>query len=99
GITMLGPTGPLVGLVPGPWGEADVDLPVGSCLLAYTDGLLEVRDTAGGWADLGDLRARLNGTAVIDVEQLADLCLEFHDHFDGRERSDDVTVVVVGVGD
>jgi CHASE3 domain sensor protein len=99
GISMLGPTGPLVGLVPGPWGEADVDLPAGSCLLAYTDGLLEVRDASGGWADLGDLRARLNGTGVIDVEQLADMCLEFHDHFDGRERSDDVTVVVVGVGD
>ncbi len=94
----LGPTGPIVGAVPGIWAEERVDLAGASCIVAYTDGLLEVQDARGDWADLDGLAARLDGTPDGDVEHLADQCLDFHARFDGPERSDDVTVVVVGLG-
>lgn len=97
-IRHLGPTGPIVGAVPGVWAEETVDLVSASCILAYTDGLLEVQDGRGEWADLETLGASLDGTPDGDVEQLADLCLDFHGRFNGRDRSDDVTVVVMCVG-
>lgn len=96
-VRPLGPTGPLVGLVPGVWEHDTVKVPTGSRLVAYTDGLLEVQDSGGCWAELDGLTASFTGGKSLDVEVLADLCVDFHDGFDGRERSDDVTVVVVGL--
>lgn len=44
GATPLGPTGPLLGPLPGSWHTVTVDLPSTGCLLVYTDGLLEARN-------------------------------------------------------
>lgn len=98
GVVTLAPNGTIVGAVTGSWGETSATVGPGSCVIAYSDGLLEVQDRGGRWAELDELRAFLADARCDDVEQVADVCFAFHDRHDGGQRSDDVTVVVVGAG-
>ncbi|HUR49195.1 MAG TPA: SpoIIE family protein phosphatase [Acidimicrobiales bacterium] len=97
-IDQLMPTGPILGGLAGAsWHDNRVGLMPGSALIAYSDGLLEARGGDGSWADLDGLIQVLRSHETHDVEELADLCLEFRDSYSGGIESDDLTVVVVGV--
>lgn len=93
-IRQLGPTGPIVGAYPGAWSDGEGAINEGGYLVAYSDGLVDAQDSAGEWADPEGL-ARVLAESGRDVEQVAELCLDYHDRHDARERDDDVTVVVV----
>lgn len=95
----LGPTGPIIGLLDGTWQDVTTPFGPGSSLVAYSDGLLEVQDREGRWADLADLQALLEQERQPSVERLVDICLGFHDRFDGREHRDDLTVIALGLTD
>lgn len=91
----LGPTGPIVGAFAGEWVEQTTRFGPGSVVVAYSDGLLEVQDRHGVWAELSSLQSSLPWGPNATADQLADMCLEFHDRHNGRKRLDDVTVVVI----
>ena len=97
--TMLAPTGPIVGAFAGVWTDEIVPFGPGCSMVAYSDGLLEVQDRAGGWADVGQLLADLRWELRPSVERLADLCLAFHDRYDLREHHDDLTVLAIAAVD
>ncbi len=93
-LERLGPTGPILGPIPGGWESGSMVINPGGKLIIYTDGLTEARDVGRifyGEERLEQLLARLDcphAQPVVD-EILADLDL-FHP---GR-LSDDVTLVV-----
>ncbi|HLG91524.1 MAG TPA: SpoIIE family protein phosphatase, partial [Acidimicrobiales bacterium] len=51
GLLALGPTGPLLGPLPGPWETRELDLAAGDLFVLYTDGVTDARDRSG--AELG----------------------------------------------
>ncbi|MCW2606484.1 MAG: putative sensor protein [Frankiales bacterium] len=83
--------GPPVGTVPGTYPEVVVDLPPGSTLVLYTDGLVEQRDAS---LDVGLERLR---QAVAELrlppEAVADHVLEVLGRTDGAD--DDVALLVL----
>ena len=93
-LERLGPTGPILGPIPGGWESGSMVINPGGKLIIYTDGLTEARDVGRdfyGEERLERLLARLDCPDAQPVinEILADLDL-FHP---GR-LSDDVTLVV-----
>lgn len=96
GIVPLAPTGPIVGAFAGSWSERSTPFGPGTKVIAYSDGLLEVQETQGAWADLAQLQASLSAEEAPTAERLAELCLAFHDRHNGRDHRDDVTIVSVG---
>ena len=96
-VLPLGPTGPLLGPLPGEWATVDVSLDAGSTLVVYTDGVIESTNVAGeefGIERLGAVVARVHGAgaeAVVD-----EFARDFRTFDPGRSR-DDVTVVALTV--
>lgn len=94
-VEPLAPTGPVLGAFAATWTERTVPFTPGSRVVAYSDGVLEVQATHGAWADLAQLQAAILGSGGTSADGLADACLDFHDHHNGREHKDDVTIVAV----
>ncbi|WP_250006830.1 SpoIIE family protein phosphatase [Actinoplanes sp. M2I2] len=91
-VELLGGSGPLIGAVRNASRRTrTVDLPPGSTLLLYTDGLIEARDTTidDGIAAVGELLA---ATGDHDPDRLADILLR-----PGAAYEDDVAVLVVRI--
>jgi sigma-B regulation protein RsbU (phosphoserine phosphatase) len=92
----LNPTGPAVGVLPGgDFGMGTARLEPGDTLFAYTDGVTEARDEAGGF--LGDARLR---QALSEPAASADEIVErveelLRAHTGEAEQNDDITMLAV----
>lgn len=96
GVVPLAPTGPIVGAFLGTWTERTAAFGPGAHVIAYSDGLLEVQESQGAWADLAQLQSALSAERSPSADRLAEVCLAFHDRHTGRGHRDDVTIVSVG---
>lgn len=92
------PTGPMVSRLGGDWQERRVPFPMGSVLVAFTDGLTEAVDASGSALDEAELVAWVRGegaTVRDDPRELAERLLAR-----ARRRAvalpDDVTVLCAG---
>ena len=95
-VAHLGPTGPLLGPVPGPWSSRVLPLDAGSFVLVHTDGLIEARDAGGD--ELGEraIEAIVRAAALsADVDEVADECMSTLARFRSERLADDVTLVVL----
>jgi sigma-B regulation protein RsbU (phosphoserine phosphatase) len=93
----LGPTGPLLGPLPGEWQAVEVAVEPGSTLVVYTDGVIESTNAAReeyGVERLGEVVARVQGAGAEAVVQ--EFARDFRTFDPGRSR-DDVTVVALTV--
>ena len=96
-VLPLGPTGPLLGPLPGEWESVEVAVEPGSTLVVYTDGVIESTNAAGdeyGVERLGEVVARVQGTGAESVVE--EFARDFRTFDPGRSR-DDVTVVALTV--
>jgi serine phosphatase RsbU (regulator of sigma subunit) len=82
------PSGAPIGLGLGAYESVERDLPVGSTIVLYTDGLVETRD-ADFEAGLDRLAAALTGPAP----ELEELCSEVVDTVVARPSEDDITLL------
>jgi serine phosphatase RsbU (regulator of sigma subunit) len=71
---------------------AEVPFPAGSVVVAYTDGLIEVRGEAID-VSVERLRAQVGDAPAADAETMADHLLD--GCLAGREPDDDVALVVI----
>ena len=91
----LAPTGPAVGMLPElPFGVERTQLAPGETLVAFTDGITECRDAAGGFLDAAAADALLTpaGSAGALLARMSD-CVTAH--AGGGELWDDVTALAV----
>jgi sigma-B regulation protein RsbU (phosphoserine phosphatase) len=95
GVVELGPTGPLLGPVPGTWATAEIEVPRGGVLVAFSDGLLEARDSEGAPFGLRRLREIVEATQLAGADAVADACMAAVTEHQAT-RADDLTLVVVG---
>ncbi|WP_159045633.1 ATP-binding SpoIIE family protein phosphatase, partial [Streptomyces puniciscabiei] len=88
------PTGAPLGLGLGlvPFEAIEVELPAGSRLAFYTDGLVESRDE-----DIDVGMHRLGAALAQPDESLEDLCSSVMEAVPTRASSDDVTLLLVGI--
>ncbi|MFE9611924.1 SpoIIE family protein phosphatase [Streptomyces sp. NPDC006012] len=85
------PTGTPLGLGMGnPFEAVELELPEGSLLALYTDGLIETRDQ-----DIDVGMHRLGSALAQPGRSLEDLCTRAVESFPGRPPSDDVTLLLV----
>lgn len=95
GSRELGPTGPLLGPIPGGWTTEEVELERGGVLVAFSDGLVEARDDTGETFGVDRLRAIVEAQQLEGADAVADACVDaVQQHQVTRE--DDVTLVVIG---
>lgn len=96
-LTELGPTGPLLGPLPGLWADAWAKLGAGATLVVYSDGLVEARGADGGQFGADRLRALVGSHRFrCDPEALACSCVDELSRLGGRDH-DDITLVVATV--
>jgi len=94
--TRLGPTGPAVGLLPGfTFGASSIELAPGYTIVAYTDGVVDARDT-GGVAFTEERLVALvdasDGPAPAIVSRVEEAVAQ---HVTGIAQFDDVTVLAL----
>jgi serine phosphatase RsbU (regulator of sigma subunit) len=95
-VEQLAVTGPVLGVMEGPFGSQTIDLQPGDALVLATDGLTEARDRRGDL--LGDAGAmRLIGRSARSAQALADgLVLQVR-RIVGNRLRDDLAILVVRV--
>jgi sigma-B regulation protein RsbU (phosphoserine phosphatase) len=95
-VEQLAVTGPVLGVMEGPFGAQTIDLQPGDALVLATDGLTEARDRRGDL--LGDAGAmRLIGRSARSAQALADdLVLQVR-RIVGNRLRDDLAILVVRV--
>ncbi|HJR25636.1 MAG TPA: PP2C family protein-serine/threonine phosphatase, partial [Acidimicrobiales bacterium] len=94
-VEQLPRTGPLIGLADGPRPTARTTLGPGDLLVAYTDGVVEARDDAGGQWQLDGLGPALLDCRTEHPAKIVEVVLaDVLSHCGGR-CTDDATVVVV----
>ncbi|MGP4086260.1 SpoIIE family protein phosphatase [Streptomyces sp. KR55] len=85
------PTGAPLGIGLGiPFEAVELELPEGSLLALYTDGLIETRDH-----DIEEGMHRLGTALAQPGRSLEDLCTRAMEAFQGRAECDDVTLLLV----
>lgn len=95
-IRRLGPTGPLLGPLPGEWETAELTVPPGAQLLAYTDGVVEARDATGDC--FGDDRlADILMSGMVEPAAIIRACVEQVRTFSAGRLGDDATVAVLAL--
>lgn len=94
GVVLLGPTGPLLGPLPGEWRDHEVEFPAGHRVVAYSDGVIEAPNCDGSELGVEGLADLVAGASGATPAELVDLCLEAV-----QERvvssHDDLTLVVI----
>jgi serine phosphatase RsbU (regulator of sigma subunit)/CHASE3 domain sensor protein len=92
----LGPTGPLIGPFAGTWRSREAVIDPGQMLVAYTDGLVEMRNTKREEFGADRLRRVLRDNYGESCEEIVKQCLaEVEAYSDGRAH-DDVTLTIIG---
>ena len=95
GITELEATGPLLGPVKATWETREATLERGGVLAAYSDGLVEARDSQRVPFGIDRLAQVVERTQLGGAEAVADACVAaVSSHQVSRE--DDLTLVVLG---
>ena len=94
-VEELGPTGPLLGPLPGAWTTEQTQLEAASLVVAYTDGITEARGK--GEEEFGDerLRAVVAARAGEHPQNLVSTTMDAVNDFSAGEPTDDVTIVAV----
>ena len=95
GLRELGPTGPLLGPLPGVWTTERLELAPASVIVAYTDGITEARGS--GSEEFGEerLRAVLAARAAEHPTVLIGTCVDAVHDFSRGEAADDLTIVAL----
>ena len=76
--------------------ERTVELPHGSTLLLFTDGMTDCRDTHGEAFGLDRIKTTLSGLSNINAQQVCDhLLWTLINYQDGSKQDDDVTLVAI----
>jgi serine phosphatase RsbU (regulator of sigma subunit) len=76
--------------------ERTIELPSGSTLLMYTDGMTDCRDTQGEAFGLERIKETLSGLAGASAQEVCDQLFDTLMRFqDGSKQDDDVTLVAV----
>jgi sigma-B regulation protein RsbU (phosphoserine phosphatase) len=96
GLTRLGPTGPVLGPLPGRWETREATIGPSGLLVLYTDGLIEARDDRREEFGVERLEEALRSVNGSDPEKAADACLTALRSFTAGRPDDDVTLVVLG---
>jgi HAMP domain-containing protein len=93
----LPPTGPLLSPIVSGWAWADVQhrFPLGTSLLAYTDGVLEARDARGEEFGVESVLLTLEAAGLADPPRLLDAIVAAAVRHDHQQRRDDQTLVHV----
>ena len=94
-VSELGPTGPIVGPLPGTWHAELVRFGPGRFLTAYSDGVIEARLADGDELGVEGLRGILEGR---DAEELAEIRAECEELLAGpgsQRQRDDLTLLLV----
>ena len=94
-ISELGPTGPLLGPLPGRWETQQTRMTPGSLLLAYTDGVTEARSTSNEEFGEERLRAVAAARAGEDPSVVIQTALDTVHDFAAGEIGDDLTIVAL----
>ena len=94
--TSLYPTGPAVGLFPNAaFDVSNIQLEPEDVLLAYTDGVIDARDQAGGYFTRNRL-AELVTESYPSAKALVDrISFQLNDHSSGQEQFDDITILAL----
>jgi serine phosphatase RsbU (regulator of sigma subunit) len=95
GISELGPTGPLVGLLGDVWTTADAAMSPGDNLCAYTDGLIEVRNSEREFFGPQRLVELIRGARCEEAPVIAKRVLDEVELFAPGRLHDDATIVVM----
>ncbi len=99
GPTWLAPTGPLVGAFSTSWSTERVELPLGSSLMVYTDGVTEAIGPDRQRYGEDRLQAAVAGADDTDAEAIVQHVVGQIDRFcSGTQRSDDTTLLVIRRG-
>jgi len=96
GVSRLGPTGPILGPLPGHWVTSQAVLGPGTMLVAYTDGLIEARNGSREEFGLERLEDALRSSTGGSPDEVADSCMAALRQFSSVRPDDDVTLVVLG---
>jgi serine phosphatase RsbU (regulator of sigma subunit) len=94
-LTMLAPTGALIGVGPSAFGAATTPLGPGDLLVLATDGLTEARDPKGGFIDLARVTGWLIEADPSDPQKYIDEILERVAAYTRRGITDDLAVLAV----
>jgi sigma-B regulation protein RsbU (phosphoserine phosphatase) len=94
-VTPLDPTGPLMGLLAPGWATAEVVVPPGANLCAYTDGLIETRNGESEFFGPERLVAMLQGSRCDEAASVVKRCIDEVELFAPDGLRDDVTIVVL----
>jgi len=95
-ILRLEASGPVCGGIPGPWDEAEAVVEPGGFLVAFTDGVVEPRDTAGEEFGVDRLVDVVLRAADGGADAVADACVAAARRHAAGRFIDDVTLVVLG---
>jgi serine phosphatase RsbU (regulator of sigma subunit) len=93
-VTLLPPTGPIVGPMATEWRTEQVTVPVGGALVVYTDGLIEARDDARRFYGLERLQDLVRDADCSEAQPFVAQVLRDLDTFQPLRVADDVTLVV-----
>jgi phosphoserine phosphatase RsbU/P len=92
----LGPTGPLVGIIPGAHFEIrSVDIEPGDILVAFTDGVTEARNAQDEFFERERLYALLAQPVSTAAELLDGIQASVQEHMKGADPSDDIALLAV----
>jgi hypothetical protein len=93
-VSLLPPTGPIVGPVPTEWRTEQVVVPPGGALVVYTDGLIEARNDRREFYGLQRLRELVAAVECPDAQPFITAVLRDLDTFQPARVADDVTLVI-----
>jgi hypothetical protein len=93
-LTLLPPTGPIVGPVATEWRTEQVTVPVGGALVVYTDGLIEARDDERQFYGMERLEELVRDVECSEAQPFVAEVLRDLDSFQPFRVADDVTLVI-----
>ncbi len=94
-VVSLEPTGPLVGLLVPGWKTAEATMAPGDNLCAYTDGLIETRNTDNEFFGPERLVEMLQGARCAEAPAVVKRCIDEVELFSPEGLRDDATIVVL----
>jgi len=97
-LTMLPPTGPIIGLGGFPFSAAQTPLDAGNVLILATDGLTEARDRSGTFVTLHELNRWLVSADASDPAAFADDVVRMAAQWTRGNIGDDLALLIVEAG-
>jgi serine phosphatase RsbU (regulator of sigma subunit) len=94
-VVALEPTGPLVGLLIPGWKTAEATMAPGDNLCAYTDGLIESRNSDNEFFGPDRLVEMLQGARCVEAPAVVKRCIDEVELFSPDGLRDDATIVVL----